>query len=68
MRQWFATIAFALTLGLAATWATAGQQGGQKDNTPPPGFTALFNGKDLTGWQGLLMAPDTTDPKAKKAA
>lgn len=22
-------------------------------NTPPPGFTALFNGKDLTGWKGL---------------
>lgn len=21
------------------------------DNEPPPGFTALFNGKDLTGWQ-----------------
>jgi type 1 glutamine amidotransferase len=21
------------------------------DNTPPPGFTALFNGKDLTGWK-----------------
>jgi len=25
-----------------------------KDNTPPEGFTALFNGKDLTGWQGLV--------------
>jgi hypothetical protein len=24
------------------------------DNTPPPGFKALFNGKDLTGWQGLV--------------
>jgi hypothetical protein len=22
-------------------------------NTPPSGFTALFNGKDLTGWKGL---------------
>jgi hypothetical protein len=22
-----------------------------KDNTPPPGFTALFNGRDLTGWK-----------------
>ena len=21
------------------------------DNTPPPGFTALFNGRDLAGWQ-----------------
>lgn len=24
----------------------------QKSNTPPKGFTALFNGKDLTGWRG----------------
>ena len=23
------------------------------DNTPPSGFTALFNGMDLTGWKGL---------------
>jgi hypothetical protein len=22
------------------------------NNTPPPGFTALFNGKDLSGWYG----------------
>ena len=28
-----------------------------KDNTPPPGFVALFNGKDLTGWQALLELP-----------
>ncbi len=27
------------------------------DNTPPPGFTALFNGTDLTGWQGLVELP-----------
>jgi hypothetical protein len=26
----------------------------KKDNTAPPGFTALFNGKDLTGWQGTI--------------
>jgi hypothetical protein len=25
-----------------------------EDNVPPPGFTALFNGRDLTGWQGLV--------------
>ena len=24
---------------------------------PPKGFTALFNGKDLTGWQGLIEMP-----------
>ena len=22
------------------------------ENIPPPGFTALFNGKDLSGWYG----------------
>jgi hypothetical protein len=27
------------------------------DNTPPEGFTALFNGKDLTGWKGLVKNP-----------
>lgn len=26
---------------------------GNPDNTPPAGFTALFNGKDLSGWKGL---------------
>lgn len=27
------------------------------DNTPPEGFTALFNGKDLSGWKGLVADP-----------
>jgi hypothetical protein len=31
------------------------------DNTPPPGFVALFNGKDLSGWKGLV-APDKGPP------
>ncbi len=26
-------------------------------NQPPPGFVALFNGKDLTGWKGLVANP-----------
>jgi len=26
-------------------------------NTPPKGFIALFNGKDLTGWKGLVGNP-----------
>ncbi|MCD6304566.1 MAG: DUF1080 domain-containing protein, partial [Planctomycetes bacterium] len=28
-------------------------------NKPPKGFTALFNGKDLTGWKGLVGNPRT---------
>jgi len=27
------------------------------DNEPPKGFTALFNGKDLSGWKGLVANP-----------
>jgi hypothetical protein len=26
-------------------------------NVPPPGYVALFNGKDLTGWKGLVLNP-----------
>jgi hypothetical protein len=32
-------------------------------NTPPPGFTALWNGHDLTGWWGA----DTEDPRKNLA-
>ena len=39
-----------------------------KDNTPPEGFTALFNGKDLTGWQGLVEFPSRDkDPEKYRA-
>jgi hypothetical protein len=30
-----------------------------KLNTPPEGFKLLFNGKDLTGWKGLVGNPKT---------
>ena len=33
------------------------EKAGPKDNIPPNGFVALFNGKDLTGWQGLVELP-----------
>jgi hypothetical protein len=35
------------------------------DNTPPEGFIALFNGKDLSGWKGLLKSP--LDDPSKRA-
>lgn len=38
----------------------------QKDNTPPKGFTALFNGKNLKGWKGLMKPP--LDNPIKRAA
>lgn len=52
-------------LGLAGCLWSAGVQ--LLAQTPPPGFTALFNGHDLTGWRGgdtfdhrkyLAMPPD----------
>jgi hypothetical protein len=30
----------------------------EKDNTPPDGFKPLFNGRDLSGWKGLLAGPN----------
>ena len=36
---------------------TAPVEAQRPDNTPPAGFIALFNGKDLTGWQALLELP-----------
>jgi len=34
-------------------------------NQPPEGFKALFNGKDLAGWKGLLKGPyDNPDKRA----
>lgn len=35
----------------------------EKDNTPPPGFKALFNGNDLKGWKGLLKDPNDNPSK-----
>ncbi len=45
------------------------------DNVPPDGFVALFNGKDLTGWRGLVedpvkrakMTPEELAAKQQKA-
>lgn len=49
MKKW------CLALLTGATVLVIGQtHAGEKDNMPPPGFTALFNGKDLTNWQGLV--------------
>lgn len=36
------------------------------DNTAPNGFTALFNGKDLTNWKGLLAEPNDNPIKRAK--
>ncbi|HQH67562.1 MAG TPA: DUF1080 domain-containing protein [Candidatus Hydrogenedentes bacterium] len=40
--------------------------GEMSPDRPPKGFVALFNGKDLTGWKGLLKGP--LDNPEKRAA
>src|SRR4051812_7077431 len=50
----------------AATSAGASASASRGDNTPPPGFVALFNGNDLAGWKGLLAEP--YDNPFKRAA
>ena len=35
---------------------------------PPPGFTALFNGKDLTNWKGVTTAEKFDCPSVRLAA
>jgi len=43
---------FAVLAGSGETTKTQpAAPGAGADNTPPPGFAALFNGKDLTGWK-----------------
>jgi HEAT repeat protein len=43
----------------------------ERKNDPPKGFTALFNGRDLTGWKGLVENPvarASMDPQRLVAA
>jgi Domain of Unknown Function (DUF1080) len=59
-----AILATVMALGSLGTVAFA------QDNTPPAGFEALFNGKNLIGWQGLVELPEraklTTEELAAK--
>jgi hypothetical protein len=47
----FLSAALVLTLLTVGAVQTRAEE--QKDNTPPEGFVALFNGKNLDGWKGL---------------
>jgi hypothetical protein len=49
-----------VTLALLAGTLAQAQE---KLNVPPPGYTALFNGKDLTGWKGLPLKPNMNAKK-----
>src|SRR5262249_6026887 len=61
-------------MALLAAVSSAEDKAGPKDNTPPEGFIALFNGKDLTNWQGLVelpqrkkLTPEQLEAEQKKA-
>jgi len=49
------TSALPLLLSLLVTQMTFAEA----PSSPPKGFTPLFNGKDLTGWKGLVGNPKT---------
>ncbi|MHC4703713.1 MAG: hypothetical protein ACYTFQ_24400, partial [Planctomycetota bacterium] len=51
------TLLTAITLTVLLASFTCSADAADKLNTPPEGFKALFNGKDLTGWKGLLKRP-----------
>jgi hypothetical protein len=53
---------------MVAIILAATMTGQAKDNTPPEGFVALWNGKDLTGWQGLVELPKRDKDPEKYAA
>lgn len=54
--------ALGLLLTLVAPLAAEDRETSSDANKPPKGFTALFNGKDLTNWKGLVG-----DPKSRAA-
>lgn len=62
---WFGALLAAVMSGAAFA---------QENNKAPEGFTALFNGKDLTGWHGMghfdprELAKMSAEEKAKKIA
>jgi hypothetical protein len=71
MTKWTKLLALATSLAACTGIAWADEEKAEpQDNQPPPGYTALFNGKDLTGWQGLVELPDrlklSPDELAKK--
>src|SRR5262249_1484200 len=77
MTRFLTAFLAATALALLATFATraADDKADPTDNIPPKGFIALFNGKDLTNWQGLIdikqrakFSPEELVVKQKEAS
>lgn len=69
MKKILSVLTVAAIFCLAAPARAEEDKAGPKDNVPPPGFTALFNGKDLSNWQGLIELPqrDKMTPEQRVA-
>ncbi len=50
---------YVLFVAVLLIYGDVGRIMSQENNVPPPGFVALFNGEDLTGWTAL----ETKDPR-----
>ena len=50
-------IAVLVLISISLAFAAKSTAAEQELNKPPKGFVALFNGKDLTGWKGLVGDP-----------
>ena len=51
------TFVTAVSLVIVLAMLGGAAEAAESLNRPPEGFKALFNGKDLTGWKGLLKGP-----------
>lgn len=51
---------------ISAAAFSAVNAGEKKDNTPPEGYVAVFNGKDLTNWKGLVGDPKSRAKMSKE--
>ncbi|HWG41601.1 MAG TPA: DUF1080 domain-containing protein [Gemmataceae bacterium] len=68
MKQIVGILALAGVLCLDGRSMADEDKAGAKDNTPPEGFIALFNGKNLTNWQGLIELPQRTKMSPQQRA
>lgn len=46
-----------VAVSIVLTWLFAVSAVAQENNQPPQGYTALFNGTDLSGWYGMNFNP-----------
>jgi hypothetical protein len=58
MKPFLAFLSGVVLLGIGTLALLADEKPREPLNTPPKGFTALFNGKDLTNWHGGIHLPD----------